>query len=99
MALSVVSSGVDSVRFRKRSVNVVADRFRGWPQRGVHAQLAPPRRAPMLLDESQASASLTPSSSRHFPLCRSLPRERGDREHRDAAEPNPPTPSALVQFL
>ena len=40
-------------------------------------------------DESQASASLTPSSSRHFPLCRSLPHERGDREAVAAAEPNP----------
>ena len=40
-------------------------------------------------DESQASASLTPSSSRHFPLCRSLPRERGDRDAVAATEPNP----------
>ena len=96
MALSVVSSSVDSIRFRKHSVNVVADRFRGWPPHGVHALLAPPHRASC--SQMKASASLTPSSSRHFPLCRSLPRERGDREAAAAAEPNPPQPSAIVRF-
>ena len=87
MALSVVSSGVDSIRFRKHSVNVVADRFRGWPPRGVHAQLAPPRRAPVLPDESQASASPLSTCLASSLAAIVFLRESGDRDAVAAAEP------------
>jgi hypothetical protein len=73
----------------------MADRRRAEPPRGVHAQLAPPRRVPVL--QVKANASLTPSSSCHFPLCRP-PRERGDREDRDRRRAKSPKPSAIVRF-
>jgi len=58
------ATGLRFRRFRKSSDNAVADRFRGWPPRGVHALLAPPLRASC--SQMKASASLTLSSSRHF---------------------------------
>jgi hypothetical protein len=77
----------------------VADRRRAEPSRGVHAQLAPPRRAPVLPGEGQANTSLTLSPSRHFPLSLPPPRERGDREGSDRHRANHPNPSAIAQFF
>jgi len=90
------ATGLRFRRFRKSSENAVADQFRGWPPRGVHALLAPPRRAPCSL--MKASASLTLFSSRHFPLYHPPPCERGDREDHDRRRAKSPKPSVIVRF-
>ena len=71
----------------------MADRFRGWPPRGVHVLLAPPRHAPCSL--MKASASLTRLSSRHFTPAILFHASTVTGKTVTAAEPNHPNRASL----
>ena len=95
--LSVVPSGVVSVRFQKTDRAAVADRHRSCSPRGAHALPKSPRRASELQMKANVS---TLARSLVISLCHLLPpREHGDQDTVAAAEPNPPSLSALVRFI